>query len=161
MTEPKPARHRVRIKRVPAEPGCEHTPVPLPRYQNPGDAGMDLSANLPGKNIVIMPGQVSKIGTGFIFALPTGFVGLVCSRSGMAADRRVSVVNSPGVVDAQFRDEVVVALLNSSNAPYTVLHGDRIAQMLILAAPQFDLDEVTSLEDTQRGTGGFGSTGYS
>jgi dUTP pyrophosphatase len=131
---------------------------PLPVYAHPGDAGMDLCA---AEAAVVPPagGRVT-VPTGVALALPQGMVALVHARSGLAARHGVTVLNSPGVVDAGYRGEIEVTLLNTDpSEPFTVSRGDRIAQLVFQRFVQADLVEVTSLPGSARGARGFGSTG--
>lgn len=159
MTNQSCATPEVRILRVQNPVPTGVAPVPFPRYQTTGAAAFDLAANLPDGPRIIAPGSVELFDTGFIIVVPSGYVGLICCRSGIAVKNKVVVVNSPGVLDADFRDSCKVALYNASDTSYTVTHGARIAQMIVTAAPQAKLVQVESLEETERGTGGFGSTG--
>lgn len=130
----------------------------LPTRAHPDDAGLDLRADLPSA-ITIESGQWYLVPTGVAVAIPPGHVGLVCPRSGLALVRGVTVGNSPGVVDAGYRGLVMVNLINHGSLPYTINPGDRIAQLLIIPIPTIETEEVETLDDTERGTGGHGSTG--
>ncbi|MDR2567232.1 MAG: dUTP diphosphatase [Bifidobacteriaceae bacterium] len=132
--------------------------MPLPAYAHPGDAGMDLAS---AEDAVIPPGGGRvTVATGLSLALPDGFVGLVHPRSGLAARHGVTVANAPGTVDAGYRGEIKVTLLNTDpSAPFTVRRGDRIAQLLIQRVEEATLIEVERLPGSVRGRGGFGSTG--
>lgn len=129
----------------------------LPSQAKPGDAGLDLVAQEDYR--VIPPGESALIQTGISVQIPTGMVGLVCSRSGMALKHGVFVLNAPGVVDSGYRGEVGVILHNTKDTHFHINRGDRIAQLVLVPfiAPMYEL--VTDLDDTERGTGGFGSTG--
>ena len=130
-----------------------------PEYAHPGDAGADLVAT---EGVVLAPGERATVGTGVAIALPDGYVGLVVPRSGLAARHGITVVNSPGTVDAGYRGEIRVTLLNTdSESSYTVTDGDRIAQLLVLPVSRARFVPVEKLPGTARGEGGFGSTGYS
>ncbi|MDR2373094.1 MAG: dUTP diphosphatase [Bifidobacteriaceae bacterium] len=132
--------------------------LPLPAYAHPGDAGLDL---LSAADAVVPPagGRVT-VATGLSLALPDGFVGLVHPRSGLAAKHGLTVANAPGTVDAGYRGEIKVTLLNTDPAePFTVRRGDRIAQLLIQRVEKARLVEVERLPGSVRGEGGFGSTG--
>jgi dUTP pyrophosphatase len=142
----------VRVKRVGA------VEVPLPRYQTPGSAGMDLHAALADA-IVIQPRARAKLPTGLSVAIPHGFEGQVRPRSGLAAKHGVTVVNTPGTVDSDYRGEVIVVLVNLGTEPVTIAPLDRIAQMVFARHEIATLIEVTDLDDTTRGAGGYGSTG--
>jgi dUTP pyrophosphatase len=131
--------------------------LPLPAYTHPGDAGLDLYAAEP---VELLPGRRASVPTGIAIAVPPGCVGLVHPRSGLAARSGLSIVNAPGTIDAGYRGEVRVLLLNTD--PETAIHlerGDRIAQLLIQRVETVTVVEVDTLPDTPRGQGGFGSTG--
>ena len=129
-----------------------------PTYQTAGSAGMDLRADLD-EPIVLLPLERSVVKTGLLIALPIGFEAQVRPRSGLAAKFGVTVLNTPGTIDADYRGEIGVILVNLSNQPFTVQDGDRIAQLVIAAHAVVEWNEVTVLEGTSRGAGGFGSTG--
>lgn len=129
-----------------------------PTYQTAGSAGMDLRADIDGP-IVLLPLERSVVKTGLFIALPVGFEAQVRPRSGLAAKFGVTVLNTPGTIDADYRGEIGVILVNLSNQPFTVQDGDRIAQLVIAEHAVVEWNEVTVLEDTSRGAGGFGSTG--
>ena len=143
----------VAFKRLPG-----NDDLPLPAYASAGAAGFDLRA---AAEMTLAPGAVALVPTGFAVAVPDGFELQVRPRSGLAAKHGVTVLNSPGTVDSDYRGEVAVILINHGAAPFAIARGDRIAQAVIAAAPQADLVEVASLDDTERGSGGFGSTGRS
>ena len=130
----------------------------LPTYGSPEAAGADLYACLE-EDMVIEPGKTAFVPTGFAMAVPKGCAGLIYARSGLACKRGLAPANKVGVIDSDYRGEIMVALYNHGNEPQTVSHGERIAQMLItpVLTPAYGWAE--SLEDTQRGEGGFGSTG--
>lgn len=132
--------------------------MPAPRLMTPGSAGMDLSAAIP-QDTVIPPGQIRLIPVGFAFAIPQGYEGQVRPRSGFASKFGISLINSPGTIDSDYRGEVMVPLINHGLAPFTVERGMRIAQLVICPVPAIELLEVDTLPDTARGTGGFGHTG--
>jgi dUTP pyrophosphatase len=129
-----------------------------PTYQTTGSAGMDLRADID-EPIVLLPLERSIIKTGLFIALPVGFEAQVRPRSGLAAKFGVTVLNTPGTIDADYRGEIGVILVNLSHQPFTVADGDRIAQLVIAQHASVEWNEVTVLEDTSRGAGGFGSTG--
>jgi dUTP pyrophosphatase len=134
--------------------------LPLPAYQSADAAGLDLLAAVPeDKPVALAPGTYAMIPTGLVIALPSGFEAQVRPRSGLAAKRGVTVLNSPGTVDADYRGEVCVLLINHGKAPFTIRRGERIAQMVIAPVVQAQLAVATSLTSTARGGGGFGSTG--
>ena len=130
-----------------------------PEYQNPGDAGMDLVST---ETVTLEPGARLLVPTGVSIALPQGYVGLVTPRSGLALKHGISMVNSPGVIDAGYRGEIGLILWNTdlSNA-FTINEGDRIGQLLIMRVAEAQMIQVDSLPGSSRGMGGFGSTGVS
>ena len=129
-----------------------------PVYAHAGDAGADLVST---ETLTLAPGQRATIGTGVSIALPAGYVALVVPRSGLAAKHGLTVVNTPGTVDAGYRGEIKVILLNTdATEPYAVAAGDRIAQLLVLPVTRARFIPVERLPGTERGDGGFGSTGY-
>jgi dUTP pyrophosphatase len=133
---------------------------PLPAYQTPLAAGLDLRANLE-TSITLGPLERRLIGTGLFLELPVGYEAQIRPRSGLAYKHGISVLNTPGTVDADYRGEVKVLLVNLSNVPFLVQDGERIAQMVIAKHEQIEWEEVNSLSETQRGAGGYGSTGKS
>lgn len=134
--------------------------LPLPRRQTEGSAGYDLCAALPeGEVQILAPGDYGLVPCGFALGLEPGFEAQVRPRSGLAARFGVTVLNAPGTVDADYRGEVKVILVNHGAAPFEIRRGDRIAQMVIAAVPQSEIVEVDQLGETERGEGGFGSTG--
>jgi dUTP pyrophosphatase len=137
-------------------PGGED--LPLPKYMSAGAAGLDLPAAVKeGKTL--QPGEFAKIPTGFAIALPQGYEAQVRPRSGLAARHGVTVLNTPGTVDSDYRGEIGVILINLGSEPFTINRGDRIAQLVISPVVQGNLEEVSDLEETRRGPGGFGHTG--
>jgi len=130
----------------------------VPRYMTPGAAGMDLCAALDAP-ITLAPGASVAVGTGLAMAIPHGFEGQVRPRSGLAMKHQVTVTNAPGTIDADYRGHVMVLLINLGREPFLINAGDRIAQLVIAPVVQPELVEVESLDDTERGSGGFGSTG--
>lgn len=131
--------------------------VPLPRYARASDAGLDLHA---AARVVIEPGARALVGTGLAIAIPPGFAGLVLPRSGLALRQGVTVLNAPGLIDAGYRGEVRVLLINHDPRTAVVLErGERIAQLVVQAVEPVELVEVDELSATERGSGGFGSTG--
>jgi dUTP pyrophosphatase len=129
-----------------------------PAYAHPGDAGADLVST---EAFVLAPGERRLVGTGLRIALPDGWAAFVVPRSGLAAKHGITIVNAPGTVDAGYRGEIKVALLNTDqHEPYEVAVGDRIAQMLVMPVPQVRFVQVDDLPDSLRGQGGFGSSGY-
>lgn len=133
-----------------AEPGFE------PIYAQPGDAGADLRSRVA---VEIAAGQRLTVGTGVAIALPDGYVGLVHPRSGLAAKHGITVLNAPGTVDAAYRGEISVTLLNTSGQDFKIEVGDRIAQLVIQAVERAEFIRVDKLPGSHRGDGGFGSTG--
>ncbi|MEM1047046.1 MAG: dUTP diphosphatase [Pseudomonadota bacterium] len=134
--------------------------LPLPTYQSTQAAGLDVHAALPADAPVeLVPGARALIPTGFRMALPPGFEAQMRPRSGLALKHGVTVLNTPGTIDSDYRGEVGVILINLGSDPFTVRRGERIAQMVIAPVLQAVLIEATQLDDTARGTGGFGSSG--
>ncbi len=131
---------------------------PLPHYQTENSAGMDLRANLSGQEI-LAPLERKLIGTGLHIALPQGTEAQVRPRSGLAYKNGITVLNSPGTIDADYRGEIKVLLVNLSNNSFTISDGERIAQLVIAKHETVKLYQVDELEETQRAAGGFGSTG--
>ena len=130
----------------------------LPRYATAGAAAMDLSACLEDE-VTLAPGQRAIIPTGISMAIPPAHVGLLFARSGLAIKSGIALANGVGVIDSDYRGEVQVGLINLSDTPYTIQHGQRIAQLAIIPFVQTHPVELDLLEDTDRGTGGLGSTG--
>jgi dUTP pyrophosphatase len=131
--------------------------LPLPSYAHPGDAGADLHA---AAEVTLQPGERALVPTGIAMALPEGYVGLVHPRSGLAARHGISIVNAPGTIDAGYRGEVQVCLVNTDrSAPFTVQRGDRIAQLVVQRCETATFSETTELPASVRGEGGYGSTG--
>jgi dUTP pyrophosphatase len=130
----------------------------LPQYETKGSAGMDLRANLEA-SITIKPLERAMVATGLSIALPDGYEAQVRPRSGLAAKKGVTVINTPGTIDADYRGEIKVILVNLSNEDFTIKDGERVAQMVIARFDQISWEPTDSLEETERGTGGFGSTG--
>jgi dUTP pyrophosphatase len=130
----------------------------IPAYAHPGDAGADLVAV---ETVELGPGERVTVGTGTAIALPDGFVAFVVPRSGLAAKHGITIVNTPGTVDAGYRGEIRVILLNTDRStPYTVTAGDRIAQLVVMPVTRARFIPVDRLPGSHRGEGGFGSTGY-
>jgi dUTP pyrophosphatase len=145
---------RVRIKRL-----AHGADLPLPAYQSAAAAGLDLLAAVTA-DIVIAPGERALIPTGIALALPDGCEGQVRPRSGLAVRHGITVLNTPGTIDADYRGEVQVILINLGQASFTISRGVRIAQLVVAPVLQAALEEVDELDDTTRGAGGFGSTGH-
>lgn len=133
--------------------------LPLPAYATAGAAGMDMRACLPDGPVVIEAGLVALIPTGFSVGLPQDTEMQIRPRSGLATRASILVPNSPGTVDEDYRGEIKIALLNAGHAPFEVAHGDRIAQAVIAPVLRPAITEVSELPPTERGAGGFGSTG--
>lgn len=145
----------LRILRLPGAEG-----LPLPDYQTAEAAGMDLLAAVPAETPVeIAPGARALVPTGIALGLPPGHEGQVRPRSGLAARHGVTVLNSPGTIDADYRGEVKIVLVNLGSEPFHVRRGDRIAQLVVAPVTRVTPVEVASLDETPRGEGGFGSTG--
>ena len=142
---------KILIKRLSKE-------VPLPKYETNGSSGMDLAANI-NANIDIVPGKTAIIPTGLALSIPKGFEVQIRPRSGLAANQKLSVLNTPGTIDADYRGEIKVILINLGQEPFKVEKGLRIAQMVVCPIVQAQLTEVDDLNETERGKGGFGSTG--
>ncbi len=143
---------RVKVKRV------GDVEIPLPRYQTEGSAGMDLHAAI-AEPIVLEPGARRLVPTGLAMAIPRGWEGQVRPRSGLAAKHGVTVINTPGTIDSDFRGPVGVVLVNLGQEPVTIAPRDRIAQIVFARHGTATLEEVSSLDETERGAGGYGSTG--
>jgi dUTP pyrophosphatase len=142
---------KILVQRLPHAEG-----LPLPSYATPGAAGMDL---LAAREMVIPPGGRALVPTGLAVAIPEGFEMQVRPRSGLALKHGVTVLNAPGTVDSDYRGEVGVILLNTGAEPFAIARGDRIAQAVFAPVTRAAWEEVVVLPETQRGTGGFGSTG--
>ena len=148
-------RIEVRVKRLPHAGN-----LPLPAYQSDGAAGLDLLAAVSeGAPVVIAPGRRALIPTGIALALPRGIEGQVRPRSGLAAKHGVTVLNTPGTIDSDYRGEVQVILVNLGAEPFEVTRGMRIAQLIVASVTLAQLREVPDLDETERGAGGFGSSG--
>ena len=142
---------KVLIKRLSKE-------VPLPKYETSGSSGMDLSANV-NEDFIIDAGKSLIIPTGLSVSIPKGFEAQIRPRSGLAAKKKITVLNTPGTIDADYRGEIKVILINLGTEAFKVEKGLRIAQMVICPMVQAKLEEVDDLNQTKRGKGGFGSTG--
>jgi dUTP pyrophosphatase len=143
----------IRIRR---EPGCGD--LPLPSYQTSGASGMDLCAAVEGE-IAILPGERKLISAGIRISVPEGYEAQVRPRSGLAFKHGIGVLNAPGTVDSDYRGVVSVILFNSGKEPFVIRRGDRIAQMVITEFVKAEWIESSELDDTERKSGGFGSTG--
>lgn len=146
----------VKIKTLPHFEGLN-----LPKYETKQSAGMDVRAALPHKALIIKPGERLLVPTGFCIALPNGYEAQMRPRSGLAIKKGITLLNSPGTIDADYRGEVKVILINHGSETCTIEHGDRIAQMVIAPVKQASFQLIDNLEGTERGEGGFGSTGTS
>ena len=152
MDKPPSASNGIRVAVVRLDPG-----LPVPAYARAGDAGLDLHA---AQGVTIVPGGRALVSAGIAVAIPAGFAGFVLPRSGLALRHGLTVLNAPGLIDAGYRGEVKVLLVNHDPvSPATIARGDRIAQLVIQAVAPVELIEVDALPDTDRGAGGFGSTG--
>lgn len=139
--------------RIVVEDGIE-----APRYAKSGDAGMDLRSTI---DVWMRPGQIVNVPTGVRVAIPDGYVGDVRPRSGLASKHGITVINAPGTIDSGYRGIVGVPLVNLSKKPYAISRGDRIAQLVIAPIAVCDIEIVDELDETERGEGGFGSSGLS
>ena len=148
-----PSSVRISVQRLP-----HNADLPLPAYETEQSAGMDLAAAID-EALTLAPGQRALVPTGLAIALPAGYEAQVRPRSGLAARDGVTVLNTPGTVDADYRGEVKVILINLGDAPFAIERGMRIAQMVIAPVTQGIFEEVDTLPETARGAGGFGSTG--
>ena len=129
-----------------------------PKYETSGSSGMDIAAYIED-DMIIHPGEKSLVPTGFSIAIPRGYEIQIRPRSGLAAKKNITVLNTPGTIDADYRGEIKVILINHGKEKFIIENGDRIAQMVVCPVIQADLEEVKELSDTGRGSGGFGSTG--
>jgi len=152
MNTPEPV---IRIMRLRPEQDAD---LPLPRYMTPEAAGMDICAAVR-QDTLLETGRITLLPTGFAMALPPGYEAQIRPRSGLAVKHGIGMINSPGTIDADYRGEVMIAVINLGPAAYTVRRGDRIAQLVIQRVHQARLEEVGRLEPTDRSTGGFGHTG--
>ena len=142
---------RIRMSRLPHGEG-----LPLPAYATPGAAAMDVVA---AEDLDLMPGQRHAVATGFRVAIPDGYEIQVRPRSGLAIKHGITVPNTPGTIDSDYRGEIKVLLINHGTEPFPVRRGERIAQMMLAVLTRAEFDEVAELCETDRGAGGFGSTG--
>ena len=137
--------------------------ISLPSYETEGSAGMDIRANFPAElreeGIVLAVGARALIPTGLKFEIPLGYEVQIRPRSGLSLKYGVTLVNAPGTIDSDYRGEVGMILINSGNEPFRITHGERVAQMVFAQVARCEIAEVTSLTTTERGAGGFGSTG--
>ena len=133
--------------------------ISIPSYETNSSAGLDLRAYLPEGNIELVPKETKLIGTGLYFEIPEGFEVQIRPRSGLALKNGVSVLNSPGTIDADYRGEIKILLINHGSETFIVEHEMRIAQMVVARYERIEFEVVKSLSDSKRGSGGFGSTG--
>jgi dUTP pyrophosphatase len=132
--------------------------IPLPQYMTPHSAGMDICAAI-ATPCTIDPGEIFLVSTGFAMAIPAGFEVQIRPRSGLAVKHGIGLINSPGTIDADYRGEVMIPLINLSKTPFMLYRGDRVAQMIVQKIYQAKFDLVEKLDVTKRNTGGFGHTG--
>ena len=142
---------KIQIKRL-------STSVSIPKYETPGSSGLDVAAYIEN-NIIIYPGENALVATGFSLSIPVGYEIQIRPRSGLAAKKNITVLNTPGTIDADYRGEIKIILINLGKEKFIIENGDRIAQMVVCPVVQADLEEVKELSNTERGLGGFGSTG--
>ena len=134
--------------------------LPIPKYESEGAAGLDLLAAIEeNKSIIILPGRAEMVPTGIAIALPGGFEAQIRPRSGLAAKNGITILNSPGTIDSDYRGEISAMLINHSKVNFKIERGMKIAQMVIAPVVQFNLIKTEILDETKRGVGGFGSTG--
>jgi len=145
----------IRVLRLKPETDAD---IPLPRYMTPHASGMDICAAIDD-SLILEPGSIALIPTGFAMAIPQGFEAQIRPRSGLAAKHGIGLINSPGTIDADYRGEVMIPLINLGRIPFTIHRKDRIAQMVITRVYQARLELVEKLDDTERSNGGFGHTG--
>jgi dUTP pyrophosphatase len=146
---------KIEIRQLPHGEG-----LALPAYQSAHAAGLDLLAAVPEETpLILLPGQRALVPTGLTIALPAGYEAQVRPRSGLASKHGVTVLNAPGTVDADYRGEIGVLLINHGDAPFPIRRGERIAQMIVASVARAELVPASSLSATDRGSGGFGSTG--
>ncbi|MFP4519394.1 MAG: dUTP diphosphatase [Oceanicaulis sp.] len=146
--------------RLKVRPLAHFEGLELPRYETAGAAGMDLRAAVPETEpVILQPGEWRLVPTGLSIALPDGFEAQIRPRSGLSVKYAITCVNAPGTIDADYRGEIKVNLINHGREPFTVERGERIAQMVVAPVTRIEWDEVDDLDDTERGARGFGSTG--
>jgi len=145
----------VKFRRLDLENNAD---IPLPRYMTPEAAGMDICAGIE-EEILLNPGDIKLIPTGFAMAVPEGYEAQIRPRSGIAVKHGIGVINSPGTIDSDYRGEVKIAVINLGSEPYTIKRCDRIAQMLIKKVYHMQIEIVEELNETDRNSGGFGHTG--
>lgn len=145
----------VKIRRLRPD---QDSDIPLPRYMTSHASGMDLHAAIEGEQVLEV-GAIEVVSTGIAIALPEGFEAQIRPRSGLAFKYGITIINTPGTIDADYRGEIKIGLINLGTAPHTICRGDRIAQLVIQKVYQARLDLVDELEKTERNNGGFGHTG--
>ena len=146
---------KIKIRRLNPEYDSD---IPLPRYMTSQCSGMDLCAAIK-EDVTLHVGSITMIPTGIAIALPPGFEAQIRPRSGLACRHGIGIINAPGTIDADYRGEIKVALINLGGSPYTIHRGDRVAQMVIQKVYQAELEVVDALQETRRNEGGFGHTG--
>ena len=134
--------------------------IPLPSYESEGSSGLDLRASVK-ESVLLNPGEIKMIPTGIALSIPKGYEAQIRPRSGLALHHGIGMVNSPGTIDSDYRGEIAIILINWGKKPFTILRGDRIAQMVISEVQRADFIVVDNLDKTPRGSGGFGHTGIS
>lgn len=144
---------QIAIQRLPESEGIE-----FPSYQSPHAAGMDIAAAI-SEDVTVKPGEIVKVPTGFAIALPEGYEAQIRPRSGLATKHGLTVVNAPGTIDSDYRGPIIVALINLGQEPVVIERGMRIAQMVVSPVSRVFWGELTELPESDRGSGGFGSTG--
>ena len=142
---------KIKIKKLSNE-------VLTPKYETPGSSGMDIAAYI-NEDVIINSGDKALIPTGFSLSIPQGYEVQIRPRSGLAIKKGITILNTPGTIDSDYRGEIKVVLINLSKDKFTVKNGERIAQMVVCPIEQVDIEEVRELSGTDRGAGGFGSTG--
>jgi len=134
--------------------------IPLPQYATAGSAGMDICAAV-NEDIILAPGETLLVPTGFAVELPLGYEAQIRPRSGLAIKHQIGILNSPGTIDSDYRGEVKIILTNFGKAPFVIKRGDRIAQMVVSSYSRVEWQEVSELQQSSRGSGGFGHSGIS
>ncbi|MBQ7154953.1 MAG: dUTP diphosphatase [Synergistaceae bacterium] len=134
----------------------EAATIKIPEYATPGSAGVDLCSM---KYCIIKPGELTMIPTGIRLAIPEGYEGQIRPRSGLALNHRIIIPNAPGTIDSDYRGEIMIMLMNMGEDPFSISFGDRIAQLVFVPVAHANFEPVKQLDATQRGSGGFGSTG--
>lgn len=145
----------LRIRRLHPEKDRD---LPIPQYMSPGASGLDLPAAVEGE-IILSPGEIRLIPTGLALAIPPGYEGQIRPRSGLALKHGITLVNTPGTIDSDYRGELGLAIINLGQKPYTIRRGDRLAQLVLHKVYQADIMVVENLETTNRADGGFGHSG--